>query len=98
RGVPRVRFLAGIGTAAMVAPVVRVAFAALAVALLALVHVGGYDKAGLGAAFAAAALMLAFAYRDRDLDDVIATAAALLLAVLATWKLPFLAEQQVFLA
>jgi uncharacterized membrane protein len=98
RGVPRVEFLAGVNEAAMVAPLVRVAFGLFAVAAFVLVHVAGFDNASLGASFAASAAMLGFAYRDRELDDVIATAALLVLAVLATWNLPLLADQEVFLA
>jgi uncharacterized membrane protein len=98
RGVPRVGFLAGINEAAMAAPLVRVAFGLFAVAAFVLVHVAGFDNASLGASFAAAAVMLGFAYRDRELDDVIAAAALLVLAVLATWNLPLLADQEVFLA
>lgn len=98
RGVPRVGFLTGISDAAMVAPLVRLAFGLFAFAAFVLVHVAEFDNASLGASFAAAAVMLGFAYRDRDLDDVIATAAILILAVLATWNLPLLAAQEVFLA
>jgi uncharacterized membrane protein len=98
RGVPRVAFLAGVSEAAMVAPLVRVALGAFVIAAFVLVHVAGYDSASLVAAYAAAIFILGFAYRDSGLDDVIAAAALLLLAVLATWHLPLLAEQQVFLA
>jgi uncharacterized membrane protein len=98
RGVPRVGFLTGISDAAMVAPLVRLAFGLFAFAAFVLVHVAEFDNASLGASFAAAAVILGFAYRDRDLDDVIAIAAVLILAVLATWNLPLLAAQEVFLA
>jgi uncharacterized membrane protein len=98
RGVPRVGFLAGINDTAMVGPLVRVAFGLFAFAAFVLVHVAGFDDSSLGASFAAAAWMLGFAYRDRGLDDVIAIAAILVLAVLATWNLPLLADQDVFLA
>jgi uncharacterized membrane protein len=98
RGVPRVGFLAGVNEAAMVAPLVRVAFGLFAIAALVLVHVAGFDNASLGTSFAAAAMMLGFGYRDRGLDDVIATAALLISAVLASWNLPLLADEGVFLA
>jgi uncharacterized membrane protein len=75
-----------------------VAFGLFAFAGFVLVHEAGFDNWSLAAGFAAAAFLLGFAYRDRDLDDVIATAAVLVLAVLATWNLPLLADQQVFLA
>jgi uncharacterized membrane protein len=98
RGVPRVRFLAGIAEAPQVGPLLRVAFGLFAFAAFELVHVANFDNTSLAVSYAATAFLLGFAYRDRDLDDVIAIAAALLLAVLATWHLPLLSEEQVFLA
>ncbi len=98
RGVPRVGFLTGIADSPQVGPLVRIAFGLFAFAALVLVHVAGFDNPSLAASYAAAAFLLAFAYRDRELDDVIATAALLLLAVLATWNLPFFTDGQVFLA
>ena len=97
-GVPRIGFLAGVARSALVAPLVRVAFGLFAFAAFVLVHVAGFDDASLVTSYAATALLLGFAYLDTELDDVIATAAVLLLAVLATWNLPLLAEQQIFLA
>src|SRR6185312_2822276 len=91
-------FLRGIAVSPQVAPLVRVAFALFAFAAFVLVHVADYSGAGLVTCFAAAAFMLGFAYRDGPLDDIIATAALLLLAVLATWHLPFLANEDVFMA
>jgi len=98
RGVPRVGFLTGIAEAPMVGPVVRVAFGLFALAMFVLTHVDGYGEASLLSAFLAAVFLLGFAYRDRGLDDVIATAAILLLAVLATWNLPLAADHDAFLA
>jgi uncharacterized membrane protein len=98
RGVPRVGFLTGIAGSAQVGPLVRVAYGLFAIAAFVLVHVADFDTASLITAYSAAAAMLGFAYRDRALDDVIATAAMLLLAVLASWHLPLLAAQDVFLA
>ena len=63
------------------------AFWALASTIFILVHVDGFGETSLVTAFLAALFLLGFAYRDRDLDDVIAAAGALLLAVLATWEL-----------
>ncbi|HVH79265.1 MAG TPA: DUF2339 domain-containing protein [Stellaceae bacterium] len=98
RGVPRVRFLTGTAESPQVAPLMRVAFGLFALAGFVLVHVANFDNPSLFASYAATAFLLGFAYRDRELDDVIATAAVLLLAVLATWNLPLLTEEQVFLA
>jgi uncharacterized membrane protein len=98
RGVPRVGFLTGIAASPQVGPLVRVAYGLFATAAFVLVHVAGFDSASLVTVFAAAALMLGFAYRDRDLDDIMVTAAVLLLAVLASWHLPLLAAQDAFFA
>jgi uncharacterized membrane protein len=98
RGLPRVGFLRGIAVSPQVAPLLRVAFALFAFAAFVLVHVADYNTAGLVTCFAAAAFILGFAYRDAPLDDVIAPAALLLLAVLASWHLPFLANEDVFMA
>ncbi len=98
RGVPRVGFLTGIAVSPQVGPLVRVAFALFSFAAFVLAHVAGFDEASLAASYAAAAFLLGFAYRDRELDDVIATASVLLLAVLATWNLPFFPDQPVSLA
>jgi uncharacterized membrane protein len=87
RGIPQVGFLAGVADTPLVRIVTRSAFWALAFSLFVLVHVDGFGATGLAAAFVAAVALLGFAYGDRDLDDVIAVAGALLLAVLATWEL-----------
>jgi uncharacterized membrane protein len=88
RGIDRVAFLAGVGDAPIVRIVTRTAFWAIAAAILVLVHVDGFGGASLLTALFAAVFLLWYAYRDAALDDVIAGAGALLLAVLATWQLP----------
>jgi uncharacterized membrane protein len=98
RGVPRVGFLAGVAEAPQIAPLVRIAFGLFALTAFVLVHVAGFDNTSLAVAYAASAFLLGFAYRDPELDDVIATAGVLLLAVLASWNLPLFSEEQVFLA
>ena len=98
RGVPRVGFFTGIAESPQVGPLVRVAYGLFALAAFVLVHIADFDSASLVTVFAAAAFMLGFAYRDRDLDDVMVTAAVMLLAALASWHLPLLAAQDVFLA
>src|SRR5579863_2828006 len=98
RGVPRVGFLAGIATSPQVAPLVRVAYALFATTALTLVHVADFDTTSVVTVFAASVPMLVLAYRDRDLDDLLITAAVLLLAVLASWHLPLLGTQDAFFA
>lgn len=98
RGVPWVGFFAGTADSPQVAPLVRVAFGLFALASFVLVHVANFDNLSLAASYAVAAFVLGFGYRDRELDDVIATAALLLLAVLASWNLPLLTDEQVFYA
>jgi uncharacterized membrane protein len=98
RGVPRVGFLTGVASSPQVGPLVRVAYALFALTAFVLVHIADFDTASVVTIFAAVASMLVFAYRDRDLDDLTATAAVLALATLASWHLPFLAAQDVFFA
>ena len=93
RGIDRVAFLAGVGNAPMVRAVTRAAFWVIAAAILVLVHVDGFGGASLATALLAAVFLLWFGYRDAALDDVIAAAGALLLAVLATWNLPLPSSQ-----
>ena len=88
RGIDRVAFLSGIGEAPMVRIVTRSAFWAVAAAMVVLVHVDGFGETSLAAVFLAALFLLWFGFRDHALDDVIAVAGALLLAVLASWNLP----------
>jgi len=88
RGVARVAFLAGVADSAIVRVVVRVAFWSIAAAFVAVAYA---DRSGLPSITGAVLLvigLLALAWRDRDLDDVIAVAGALGLALLATWNLP----------
>ena len=99
RGIDRVAFLAGVGNAPMVRVVTRAAFWAIAAATLVLVHADGFGNASLATALLAAIFLLWCGYRDAGLDDVIAAAGALLIAVLATWNLPVpssLAELSVY--
>ena len=98
RGVPRVGFLTGVAVSPQIGPLVRVAYGLFALAAFVLVHVADFAFASLVTVFAAAAAMLALAYRDRDLDDLIATASVLVLAVLASWHLPLLVAPDAFLA
>lgn len=98
RGIDRVAFLSGIGEAPMVRIVTRSAFWAVAAAMVVLVHVDGFGETSLAAVFLAALFLLWFGFRDHALDDVIAVAGALLLAVLASWNLPWPSSQAVLLA
>jgi uncharacterized membrane protein len=98
RGVPRVGFLTGGAETFHVRVLVRIAFGLFAFAAFVLTHVADFDGPSLATTYVAAAMLLAFAYRDRELDDVIATAAVLVLAVLASWHLPFLADEEIFMA
>jgi uncharacterized membrane protein len=93
RGVARIGFLGGVSHMLTVRTVTRTAFWALASAIFMLVHVDGFGETSLVITFFAALFLLGFASRDRDLDDVIAAAGALLLAVLATWELSLPANQ-----
>lgn len=93
RGIARIGFLAGLADTPMVRVLTRSAFWALAWSSFVLVHVDDFGQTGLVTGFLAAIFMLGFAYRDRDLDDVIAAGGALLLAVLATWELSLPANE-----
>jgi uncharacterized membrane protein len=88
RGIGGVPFLAGRADAPMVRVVTRSAFWTVAAAILVLVHVDGFGGTSLAVALAAALFFLWFGYRDDGLDDTIAVAGVLLLAVLASWNLP----------
>ena len=85
RGVPRVGFLTGVADSPQVGPLVRAAYGLFALAAFVLVHVGDFDTGGIVTVYGAAAVMLALAYRDRALDDVLVMASVLVLAVLASW-------------
>ncbi len=88
RGVPRIGFLTGVEGSKIVRVVTESAFWALAVAMFALAHAGGFGAASLVCTLAATIILLWFAYRDVVLDRVIAVAGALPLALLASWPLP----------
>src|SRR5438270_207154 len=65
------------------------------VAVLVLVQVDSYGAAALGCAFLTAFSLLAFAYCDSRLDDVVAAAGTLAAALLALWSLPLPVDQRV---
>jgi uncharacterized membrane protein len=88
-GVDRIGFLAGTATTQVVRVLTRCAAWAIAVALFALAHADGFGNTGIAAALLAMAGLMAIAYRDRELDDVIAAAGALALALLVSWQLPW---------
>jgi uncharacterized membrane protein len=88
RGIAWIGFLAGIADTPIVRVVTRSAFWAIAAGLLVLAHVDGFGSTSVGAAILAAIGLMALAYRDSQLDDVIAVAGALALALLASWTLP----------
>src|SRR5436305_10054785 len=95
RGIPGVPFLEGVIDEPAVRAVVRTAFWAISVAVLVLVQVDSYGTAALGCAFLTAFSLLAFAYRDSRLDDVVAAAGTLAAALLAFWSLPLPVDQRV---
>lgn len=88
RGIDRVGFLAGVADTRMVRVVARSAFWAIAIGLLIVAQADHFGLTSLGAATVAIVGLLALAYRDERLDDVIAVAGALALALLASWTLP----------
>ena len=88
RGVPRVGFLAGMADTPLVRAAVRAALWAVAACLLLVAHADHFGATSVIAATVAIVGMLGFAYRDAALDDLIAAAGALALALLATWNLP----------
>ena len=88
RGIPRVGFLAGIADTAIVRVVTRSAFWAIAAGLFLLTQSDGFGTISVGAAMLFAAGLMIFAYDDSQLDDAVAAAGALALALLATWSLP----------
>ncbi|MGD9614452.1 MAG: DUF2339 domain-containing protein [Alphaproteobacteria bacterium] len=88
RGVPRIAFLSGAADTALVRAAVRAAFWAVAAGLLLVAHADHFAPTGVAAATAAIVGILGFAYRDAALDDTIAAAGALALAMLASWNLP----------
>ncbi len=95
RGVPGVPFLEGVIDEPTVRAVVRTAFWTTALAVLVLVQADSYGTASLGCAFLTVLALLAFAYCDSQLDDVVAAAGALAAALLALWSLPLPVQQRV---
>src|SRR6202040_3469817 len=94
-GIPGVPFLEGVIDELPVQAVVRTAFWAISVAVLVLVQVDSDGTAALGCAFLTVFSMLALAYCDSRLDDVLAAAGTLAAALLALWSLPLPAPQRV---
>src|SRR5262249_45932300 len=84
----RIGFLTGISDRPLVRIVTRTAFWVIATAVFVLVHADGFGTTSLICALATSVALLWFAYRETALDDVIAAAAALPLALLASWSLP----------
>jgi uncharacterized membrane protein len=95
RGIGVVPLLAGVIDLPGLRVLVRSAFWGVSLAIFVLVHVDGYGTAALGCALLAAVFLLRFGYRDAGLDDVIAAAGALPLALLASWDLPFAPVQRI---
>ena len=88
RGIARAPLMAGVIDAPTVRIVVRSAFWALSFVVLLLVGRDGNSAASLGCSFAAVIAQLWLAYRDGELDDVMAAAGFLAAALLAGWNLP----------
>jgi uncharacterized membrane protein len=86
-GVPRIGLLAGVSERPMVRVVARTAFWLIAAAMFLLVHADGFATPSLTCALLTAIFLLWVAYRDSGLDDAIAVAGALPLALLASWSL-----------
>jgi uncharacterized membrane protein len=87
-GVPRVGFLTGMADTMLVRVALRAALWAIAACLLLTAHVDHFAATSTTAATIAIAVMLALAYRDAALDDLIAASGALALTLLMTWNLP----------
>jgi uncharacterized membrane protein len=95
RGIPGVPFREGVIEEPAVRAIVRTAFWAISVAVLALVQVDSDGTAALGFAFLTALSLLAFAYCDSRLDDVLAAAGTLAAMLLALWSLPLPVDQRI---
>jgi uncharacterized membrane protein len=95
RGIPGVPFLEGVIDEPPVRAVTRTAFWAISFAVLVLVQVDSDGIAALGCAFLTAFSLLAFAYCDSRLDDVLAAAGTLSAALLALWSLPSPVDQRI---
>ncbi len=87
-GIARVGFLAGIADTLIVRVVARSAFWAIAAGLFLLAQADGFGTTSVGAAILATVGLMILAYRDSQLDDVIAAAGALAITLLASWTLP----------
>ncbi len=88
RGIGRVAFLAGIADSPIVRVAVRVALWSIAAGFLAVAYADRFGTPSITAAVLMMIGLLALAWRDREIDDVIAVAGALALALLAIWTLP----------
>lgn len=87
-GISRVGFLAGMADTMLARVAVRAALWVIALGLLLVAHADHFGTTSVVAATAAVIGLLALAYRDAPLDDAIAVAGALALALLASWNLP----------
>ena len=94
RGVPGVPFLEGVIDEPTVRAVVRTAFWTTALAVLVLVQAEFDGTAALDCAFLTVLALLAFAYCDSRLDDVLAAGGSLAAAALALWSLPLPVQQR----
>lgn len=72
RGIPGVPYMEGVIDERPVRAAVRSAFWAISLLVLLLVQADSYGTTALGCAFLTMFFLLAFAYRDAELDDVIA--------------------------
>jgi len=88
RGIARIGFLAGIADDRIVRVVARSAFWAIAAGIFLLPQTDGFTMTSVGAAMLVTVGLLVLAYHDSELDDVIAVAGTLALALLASWTLP----------
>jgi uncharacterized membrane protein len=87
RGIARIGFLAGIADTLMVRVVTRAALWAIAFGFLLLASADDFGTTSVGAATLLIVGLMALAYRDSALDDVIAAAGVLAPALLASWTL-----------
>src|SRR5712691_7770438 len=87
-GIARIGFLAGIADTPIVRVVTRSALWVIAAGFFLLAQADGFGTTSIGAAILATIGLMVLAYRDSQLDDVIAAAGALALALLASWTLP----------
>ena len=97
QGVPALPFISLPIYDPMIRTVVVSAFWAIAATMLLLVHTDRFTTESVLSAGAAAVFVLWFAYRDTRLDDLMAIAPSLLLALLVSWRLPMPIRQIDFL-